>query len=133
MFHGLNLLNQYNMIIIITFLKKHKNIKVINIFIFSINISFIIYIHLDIDNELKECLKKENEIFKARKYWYNVKYFELNESISEHKEMKEYINNISIEYNNKLNDKLAEIECNFDCTQYSLLNGECNTSVLSLM
>eukprot|EP01084_Bolivina_argentea_P087831 158597_1 len=69
----------------------------------------------NINNGLKECLKKSYEIFKARNYWYNIQYFELNENIFENVEMKEYINNIMSEYNNKLNNKLGEIECNFDC------------------
>ncbi len=42
--------------------------------------------------------------------------------------MSEYINNTNNEYKENLNNKLGEIECNLDCTEYSLLNGESNTS-----
>ena len=43
--------------------------------------------------------------------------------------MKELVDNTMNDYNdNKLDDKVCDIECNLDCTQFSLLNGECNSS-----
>ena len=82
-------------------------------------------------NALKECLIDEQGVFKARKYWYNVRYYEVNNTLKYDEEMKLLIDNTMNEYNDKLLDNtIGTVENNLDCTQFSFLNGECNSSNL---
>ena len=83
----------------------------------------------DAKDLLKECLLNESEIYKARKYWYRVRYYEVNKNLEFDQEMKKLVDATIADYkDNKLDEIVSTIDGNLDCTEFSLLNGECNSA-----
>eukprot|EP01083_Nonionella_stella_P172341 591169_1 len=83
----------------------------------------------DDDVPLQAYLAQEEGLFKARKYWYKVRYYEVNETLDVDCWMQQMVTAIGKDYaENQLDQTIGEIACNLDCTQFSLLNGECNSA-----
>ena len=85
----------------------------------------------EMEEALRQCLVEESELFKARRYWFRSRYYAVTEALRCDAEMQSKVDSITAEYDESLLDTpLGAIECALDCSEESLLSGECNSANL---